>query len=197
MQPSTTQHQMAPSLTALLDADYRFNYQELLAQVELADKPLSLATIRFMLEKVELNGDEIKQLAQFDQETYSRRRLFRNDHCEVLILSWLNGQRSKIHDHIGSACGVKVLHGQATETLFKPAANGHIYATQSNHYPSGEVTVSHDSDIHQISNLQGGDEPLVTLHIYSPPLKQFYLYQLESGTAELLDLQHDSWFYEI
>ena len=47
------------------------------------------------------------------------------------------------------------------------------------HITEGSVTVSMDNDIHQISNLQADDKPLVTLHVYSPPLSQFHLYQLE------------------
>ncbi|WP_436411398.1 cysteine dioxygenase [Vibrio coralliilyticus] len=194
---SAITQEQAPALAALLDSDYRLNFQELMEQIKLSNKPLSLATIRFILENVVLNDTEIKALASFDEDSYCRKRLFKNDHCEVLILSWLNGQRSKIHDHLNTACGVRVLHGEATETLFETAANGHIYASQSSHYQQGSVTVSKDNDIHQISNLQADDEPLVTLHVYSPPLQQFHLYQLEGGEPELLDLQQDSWFYEI
>ncbi|WP_415674636.1 hypothetical protein [Vibrio neptunius] len=194
---SAITQEQAPALSALLDSDYRLNFQGFIEQIKLSNKPLSLATIRFILENVALDDTEIKALSSFDQDNYCRRRLFKNDHCEVLILSWLNGQRSKIHDHLNTACGVRVLHGEATETLFETAANGHIYASQSSHYQQGSVTVSKDNDIHQISNLQADDEPLVTLHVYSPPLQQFHLYQLEGGEPELLDLQQDSWFYEI
>lgn len=186
-----------PALSALLDSDYQLSFSELMQIVQLADKPLSLATIRFILESVELNKEEVESLAAFDQDNYCRKRLFRNDHSEILILSWLNGQRSKIHDHLDTACGVKVLHGEATETRFETAASGHIYATKSALFGKGNVTVSKDNDIHQISNLQADDKPLMTLHIYSPPLHKFHLYDLEDGSPELLNLEQDSWFYEI
>ena len=45
-------------------------------------------------------------------------------------LCWRNGQRSPIHNHRGSNCGVKVLRGVATETTFARAANGMIYAVR-------------------------------------------------------------------
>ncbi|MBU2896748.1 cysteine dioxygenase [Vibrio hepatarius] len=186
-----------PALAALFDSDFRLNFQAFIEQIQLANKPLSLATIRFILEHVDLTDEEIKSLVSFDQDNYCRKRLFKNKHCEILILSWLNGQRSKIHDHLNTACGVRVLQGEATETLFETAPNGYIYASQSSHYPKGSVTVSRDNDIHQISNLQADGKPLVTLHVYSPPLSQFHLYQLEKGQPELLDLQQDTWFYEI
>ncbi len=187
----------APALAALLDSDFRLSFASFIEQIQLVNKPLSLATIRFILENVDLQDDEIKSLASFDEDNYCRKRLFKNQHCEVLILSWLNGQRSKIHDHLNTACGVRVLKGEAIETLFETAENGYIYAAQSTHHREGSVTVSMDNDIHQISNLQADDKPLVTLHVYSPPLSQFHLYQLEKGQPELLDLQQDTWFYEI
>ncbi|MCZ8499626.1 hypothetical protein O9929_23970 [Vibrio lentus] len=56
-------------------------------------------------------------MASFDKETYCRQRLFKNDHCEVLILSWLNGQRSKIHDHLNTSCGVKKFYGRSNGNL--------------------------------------------------------------------------------
>ncbi|MCL9773770.1 cysteine dioxygenase [Vibrio methylphosphonaticus] len=173
------------------------SFSEFISQVQDARRPLSLAVIRFLLDNVTLSKDEVKSLASFEQDHYSRKRLFRNEHCEILILSWLSGQRSKIHDHRGTACGVKILLGDATETEFQIAANGHIYATQSALYRENTVTVSRDQDIHQISNLQSDSQPLVTLHIYSPPLKTFYLYELDGTEPELLDVQDESWFYEI
>ncbi len=107
-------------------------------------------------------------------------------------------QRSKIHDHLGTSCGVKVLAGEATETVFERAPNKHIYATESNIYEAGSVTASIDDDIHQISNLQADNETLVTIHIYSPPLKQFRLYKLESAETNWFDSESmSSWIYEI
>ncbi|PHZ58706.1 cysteine dioxygenase [Photobacterium leiognathi] len=185
------------TLFELINADYKLNFKEFIDQIQLANRPVSLASLRFILDLVELSKEEIKSLSSFDKETYCRQRLFKNEHCEVLILSWLNGQRSKIHDHLNSSCGVKILHGKATETVFEVAANGDIFASQSTQYQEGSVTVSKDNDIHQISNLQADDELLITLHVYSPPLSQFHTYQLESGKSELIDIQQDCWAYEI
>lgn len=185
------------TLSELINGEYKPSFEEFIEQIHLSNKPISLASIRFILEQVELSKEKIKSLSSFDTETYCRQRLFKNEHCEVLILSWLNGQRSKIHDHLNTSCGVKVLHGEATETVFKKAPNGHIFASRSTQYQAGAVTVSKDNDIHQISNLQDDDEMLITLHFYSPPLRQFYTYQLESGRVELFDAQQECWVYEI
>ncbi|KKD59558.1 hypothetical protein RN22_15375 [Grimontia sp. AD028] len=188
---------MPLSLTPLFDSDYQFTFDSLLDQLALTSKPLSLASIRFVLENLNLGDEQIKAMSSFTAESYCRKRLFKNECCEILILSWLNGQRSKIHDHKHTSCGVRVLSGEATETTFDIAANGHVYATQSSLFSTGCVTASKDEDIHQISNLQCDDKPLVTLHIYSPPLKQFNIYNLENGKVTALDMVEDSWIYEI
>ena len=97
---------------------------------------------------------------------------------QALILCWRKGQRSPIHDHTGSSCGVRVLEGTATETSFAQTPDGYVYATGSRELPPGAVCGSQDADIHQVSNLQPGDADLITLHVYSPPLLHMGMYSL-------------------
>ena len=89
----------------------------------------------------------------------------------LLVLCWKNGQRSPIHDHAGSTCGVRVLRGVLTETTFAFAPNGHVKAVGSRDLAEGQVCGTQDDDLHQISNLQAGEADLVTLHVYTPPLE--------------------------
>jgi cysteine dioxygenase len=96
----------------------------------------------------------------------------------LLALCWKNGQRSPIHDHAGSSCGIRVLRGTMTETRFEFAPNGHVKAVSSKDYGAGSVLGSQDFDLHQISNLQANDADLVTLHVYSPPLFRMGTYSL-------------------
>jgi cysteine dioxygenase len=96
------------------------------------------------------------------------------------VLCWRNGQRSPIHNHRGSSCGVKVLRGVATETVFARAPNGMVLPTSSRELPTGFLCASADDDIHQISNLQAAGKDLVTLHIYSPPLMRMEMFSLDN-----------------
>ncbi|MGF1742576.1 cysteine dioxygenase family protein [Vibrio profundum] len=189
----------SPSLVPFMcQHEHSLSFQELVRQLELTDQPLSVSTIRYVLENLSFTSDEINGLVEFSEDTYFRKQLFKNDQCELLMMSWLNGQRSKIHDHLHTSCGVKVLMGQATETLFMRADNQHIYATGSDVHPQGSVTASMDSDIHQISNLQSDNQRLITLHLYSPPLKKFRFYHLETGKQDWFDSESmDAWIYEI
>ena len=75
-------------------------------------------------------------------------------------------------------CGVRVLEGRLTETRFEVSPCGALKATGSVDMECGEVMVSQDADIHQVSNLQAEGENLVTLHIYAPPLLRMATYSI-------------------
>jgi cysteine dioxygenase len=141
--------------------------------------PLEELTAR--LRRLDLGADDLAPFVRFSNRGYTRNLVCGGRWYNVLVLCWRNGQRSPIHDHAGSACGVRVLRGTLTETLFAFAANGHVKAVTSRDFGPGSVIGSQDADMHQISNLQAGDADLVTLHVYSPPL-------LHMGTYSLTDL---------
>ena len=129
---------------------------------------------------LQLDSRELAPYIRFFEHTYRRNFVRGNDWYNLWVLCWRNGQRSPIHDHRGSSCGVRVLRGTLTVTLYEFAPNGHIKATGSRDLGPGGVIGGEDADMHQVSNLQAGDADLVTLHIYSPPL-------LFMGTYSLTD----------
>src|SRR5207248_7150852 len=114
------------------------------------------------LAATDLQWQQVPRNIQFTSRGYTRTLVRGGPWYNVLVLCWKNGQRSPIHDHKGSTCGVRVLRGTATETLFEFAPNGHVWATHSRKHRTGSVIGSQDSDMHQISNLQAGDADLVT-----------------------------------
>ncbi len=158
-------------------------FQPLAALFEQLDRYHDLVPLRELerrLEALTIGIDDVRPSARFDLEHYCRNLVHEGPAYQALILCWRNGQHSPIHDHRGSSCGVRVIQGTATETLFKRSANGMIVPTGSRKLPEGSVLGSYDADIHQMSNLQPGRADLVTLHVYSPPL-------LVMGTYSLTD----------
>ncbi len=142
-----------------------------------------LKEMRSKLEDLNICLDDVSEYVRFSNDRYQRNLLHAGEGYHALILCWKNGQRSPIHDHRGSSCGVRVLSGVATETLFKRNTKGLIYPVSSRELPADGVCGSQDSDIHQVSNLQDGDADLVTLHIYSPPLMLMGTYSLTEETV--------------
>ncbi len=148
---------------------------------------LPLRAILDWFAAVPLTAEDLASYLVFNPERYVRNRLHDGPSYQALVLCWRNGQRSPIHNHRGSNCGVKVLRGVATETLFARAPNGLIVATGSRDLPPGHVCASADDDVHQVSNLQAGGADLVTLHVYSPPLLRMEVFALDSPAVREWD----------
>lgn len=162
------------------------NLQDFTQALDQYQERIPLADIQNLLESLQLDIVEVQKHLEFNSLHYKRNLLHAGRSCQVLLLCWLNGQRSQIHDHVGSSCGVKVLKGRAIETTFERAGNGMIFAKGSAVLEQGSICANQDEDIHQVSNLQDNDACLVTLHVYSPPLKNMNVYDLAESKPRLV-----------
>jgi cysteine dioxygenase len=151
------------------------------AELDREPTKLSLPTILDWIKRSRLSVDELAEYMVFHTDRYVRNLVHAGPAYQALVLCWRSGQRSPIHNHRGSNCGVKVLRGVAIETVFAKAPNGMPYAVSSRDLPAGHMCASADDDMHQMSNLQAGGADLVTLHVYSPPLLRMEMFSLESG----------------
>lgn len=135
------------------------------------------------LQSLDLTFEDVTEYAQFN-ETHYRRNLVRGGAWyHLLVICWRSGQRSPIHNHAESTCGLKVLRGIATETKFETTPSTLVKAVSSRDLRDGHIAASQDADIHQVSNLQAGGTDLITLHIYSPPLLRMKTYSLTERTV--------------
>lgn len=152
------------------------------AELDDCSKSVPLDLLTHHLAKLEISLDDIRKHLQFGVNTYKRNLIHEGPGYQALVLCWRSGQRSPIHDHRGSNCGVRVLSGVATETFFEQTEDGWIYATGSRDLGESQVFGSQDTDIHQVSNLRPRGENLVTLHVYSPALLVMGTYSLTDAT---------------
>ncbi len=164
------------------------NVSALMATLDRYDERVPLDELQEHMQAYPISYDDIKRYARFNDDGYRRNLLHAGPGYHALILCWKAGQRSPIHDHAASSCGVRVLKGVATETIFKRNADGLVFPTSSHELQEGEVCGSQDADTHQMSNLQTDGKELVTLHIYSPPLMTMSQFSLTSATvSEFVD----------
>lgn len=126
------------------------------------------------LAELELTLEDIQPYLNFDPEHYKRNMLEEGPAYQALILCWLPGQQSPIHDHTGSSCAVKVLSGVCTEIMYEWAEDGSLAACPAVDYAAPGVRGAQDQDMHIVGNRGGGK--LVTLHIYTPPLNLMNIY---------------------
>lgn len=153
---------------------------EFLAELDGYAGRVPLDELRERLDALDISYEDIKPFARFGRDSYQRNLMHAGPGYQALILCWRAGQRSPIHDHRGSSCGVRVIRGTLTETLFERTPEGLVFPTLTHELREGGVCGSQDSDMHQVSNLQPPGCDLITLHVYSPPL-------LKMGTYSLTD----------
>ncbi len=118
------------------------------------------------LGQMELDPAELASHVRFSSQGYTRNLVRTGPWYDLLVLCWKNGQRSPIHDHIGSSCAV-ASRGVATETAFVFAPHGRVKAVGSRDLAAGTICGGQELDVHQVSNLQDGDAELVTRRIVS------------------------------
>src|SRR2546421_42096 len=83
------------------------------------------------LKRLQIERSEIEAFAQFSSERYRRNLMHASPAYHALILCWRSGQVSPIHDHRGSACAVRVISGEATETTFEMTDEGRLFEVRT------------------------------------------------------------------
>lgn len=144
------------------------------------------------LREVEVGADELRPHVGFKEGTYARHRVATGEHAELLVLCWLPGQRTPIHDHDGSFGAVRVLQGVMWETLFEMDERSGLAYRSAREWTTGSVTGADIPDIHQLGNSDVSGQNLVTLHLYAPPLKSLNVYKV-GRTESTSTLWMSSW----
>jgi len=134
-----------------------------------------------LLRKLELKPEELCGYLNFKPNTYTRRRVVRNDLSEMLVLCWLPGHRTAIHDHNGSYGAIRICEGGMEEEIFAVNAAGEVEFEIRHRRAAGEVTGTGVPDIHRIGNAETSEQRMITIHIYAPPLRIINTYQLGSA----------------
>jgi cysteine dioxygenase len=130
---------------------------------------LPLADIETLLQSHGIGPDDsdVRPHLQFSENSYKRNLVLDTNDHQLVVLCWRPGQGSPIHDHGASNCGIRVLDGVATETLYQGTLDNPI-VEMTRPVSAGAVSVNRGDLIHQVENR--GEVNLVTLHLYSPPL---------------------------
>lgn len=118
-----------------------------------------------------LSGDLVGLLPDSvptDSERHCRTELWRDEGATVLLIAWLPGQFSEVHDHDGVDCVFRVVRGVAVERRYALGDDGLARPKSEDHFLPGSVVASAGDDIHALGNDASSGEPLVTLHVYRP-----------------------------
>jgi cysteine dioxygenase len=147
-----------------------------------ADGAVSLEVLGAELDQLDSGTQMLAPFWIFDACTYRRNLIRRTAAYEALLLCWLPGQKSPIHDHRGSGCAFRVVEGVVTETIYEHIKGSELVCAASMRWlPPGTICASREFDVHEVANMQPAAD-LVTLHLYSPPLRDVNLYRSADST---------------
>lgn len=103
---------------------------------------------------------------RFDAESYARSALAETESAQILVMGWLPGQASAIHDH-GAAKGVaRVLAGRCVEETFVVRPDGTARKKGSRWRSAPDWLEEPEGVVHRLRN--PGPHMLVTLHAFAP-----------------------------
>jgi len=102
-----------------------------------------------------LAEEDWKPFAFWDDYCYTRNLVDDgNGHFNLILLCWLPGQISSIHDHAGSHCIMRVLQGELVETLYE-SREDLLGPTRETRLPCDQTTYIHGIDTTILRDLFG------------------------------------------
>ena len=140
------------------------------------DRDLDLVSLDRLVTRIAADRDAWRELVNLDIEHRHYAQLWRDDHIDVWVISWMNGHDTGFHDHDVSRGAVAVVEGELVEerlTIGGPPRRSSYRAGTSFHFDASHVHRMH----------QAGGGPAISIHAYSPPLWRLGAYAIESDGA--------------
>lgn len=151
------------------------NTKELMQWLDSLDRRPGLKELDQRLKAMSVDIEALKRNIFFVENGYQRNVLKKNEHYELVAICWRPDQETPIHDHVGSDCAFLIVEGVSTETIYTADEQNLVQENIKREYQPGEVCAADEQDIHKVSNETGGD--LINLHVYTPPLSGFQIYE--------------------
>ena len=98
--------------------------------------------------------------------------LWRDDHVDVWVITWANGNDTGFHDHDVSSGAVAVVEGELVEERLVVGG-----PPRELRHRAGDTFDFDASHVHRMR--QDSDAPAVSIHAYSPPLWRLGTYTVE------------------
>ncbi len=133
-----------------------------------------------VLARAELRVDDVAPFIVPRTAGYSRQRVARTEHFEILVMTWRPGQGSGPHDHAGSHSAYNILQGTANETRYAQGPDSLVEPTSTRQLRTGEVGLDAGDVIHSVGNDHSSSEDLVSVHVYAPPIRELRRFTLRT-----------------
>ncbi|MBE9070524.1 cysteine dioxygenase family protein [Leptolyngbya cf. ectocarpi LEGE 11479] len=144
--------------------------------------------VKEILLEVNILPEELMPWADFEHpvaDSYGRRLVYDGGHFEIMVMSWVPGDFSAIHDHGAAQWGAVQCFGAAEHYIYR-FSKGLLSTLDMAHYSPGMVRTVDHSLIHQMGN--AGAEPFLSLHVYGCAKPKGSI----TGNARIFDLLEES-----
>ena len=136
------------------------------------------------LVQANIRPSDLSDWVTFDHpvvDSYGRRLVYNGGYFEIMVMSWMPGDVSAIHDHGQAQWGAVQCFGQGIHTVYSFVEETLLTEAETPLFPNQIVRVNHNL-IHQMSNYS--PEPFLSLHVYG-----CYEHQdLITGDTRIFDL---------
>jgi predicted metal-dependent enzyme (double-stranded beta helix superfamily) len=177
----------------------------------LGPKGLSLQKVQDVLADGILDESSLRPFAGSRTDKYARRLVYRGRGFEMLLLTWLPGQRTPVHNHAGSCGWVRLVRGQIAEDNFRLVPGASLPEAQVANDPAGRggcvgleatgsgliaqvgavASVDRVRAIHRLGNPADAADTTVTLHVYAPAHDACLSFDVEKRTCARRQLAYD------
>ncbi len=123
--------------------------------------------------------------AEFSQDHYCRKLVHRIRDFDVVLIGWLPGQHSPIHNHPSNGCLVYPIKGTLNEDRFCEELNP---KGSANLTVGSYCYIDNGICIHQLGNASD-TEKAISLHIYSPSNFKATIFHKEGNRDLAVNLQ--------
>jgi len=154
----------------------------------------------------------------FDEQTYTRNLIYRDELFEVLAICWQPGQKTAVHTHNGQLCWMIPQRGNLGVVDYKWLGCDHpenqnvvgidclagsdhtklqVVAATEAHAGGPVLTADKLQTIHRLYNLDDKAEQAVSIHVYSRPIDSCVAFDMKDHHCYRRQLAYFSKYGEI
>ena len=180
----------------------------------LAPPAISTVNVQALIADTVIDDREIAGFVEARTDRYARHLVHRSTWFDVMVLTWMPGQMTPIHNHAGNLGWVRLMRGRIVEERYQlvPStlsqgldlaadlaaqkrgielvATGRTVVTE----PGAIASVDRQRAIHRLGNPKehARDETAVTLHVYSKPHDACLAFDQDTRTVTRRELSFDN-----
>lgn len=180
------------------------------------ERTLTSASVLEVCSDTDLDDASLSRYVHWHDALYTRNLIYRDDLFEVMAVCWQKGQKTVLHTHNGQLGWMMVNRGIAEVTNFKwqgcNASEGQNVGGLDCLAGATEIRLSKETvetcdrrghinaidrerTIHQVAVV--GEEPVVSVHIYSRPIDSCVAFDLEAPRCYRRQLRYFSKYGDV